>query len=171
DSVFCKTPQRLLDNGHLPYASDRYDLHLFGTLDKLLVRGHFHSDKPAVVSVLMAGLYHPLMWLGVPGPGERPDILAWVMTVFTSGVGYAVAVGCVWVLGTRIGLSPAWRLAWLASFALCTYAPTYTRHVNNHAMQLGVVAGMCVLMLRIAEGSSVVAGLLTEPRARLETLG
>lgn len=151
DSVFCKTPPHMLDNGHMPYPPDRYDLHLFGTLDKLLVRGHFHSDKPAVVSVLMAGVYQPLMWLGVPGPGERPDVFAWVMTLLTSGVGYAATVGCMWALGTRIGLSPGWRLAWLASFALCTYAPVYTRHVNNHAMQLGVVAGTCVLLLRIAD--------------------
>jgi hypothetical protein len=154
DSVFCKTPQPLLDNHHLPYAPDRYDLHLFGTLDKLLVRGHFHSDKPAVVSVLMAAAYKPLMWLGVPGPGERPDLFAWAMTVLTSGLGYAAAVGCLWRLGTRVGLSPGWRLAWLASFALCTYAPAYTRHVNSHAMQLGVVAAMCVLMLRVAEAKA-----------------
>ena len=151
DSVFCRTPQNLLDSGHLPYPPDRYDLHLYGTLDKLHVRGHFHSDKPAVVSVLMAGVYQPLMWLGAPRPGERPDVFAWVMTVLTSGVGYAAAVGCLWVLGKRLGLDPRWRLAWLAAFALATYAPAYTRHVNSHAMQLGVVAGMCVLLVRIAD--------------------
>ncbi|HJZ57069.1 MAG TPA: hypothetical protein VKE74_19015 [Gemmataceae bacterium] len=153
DSVFCKTPQHLLDAGHTPYPADRADLLLVGTLDKLHVRGHFHSDKPAVVSVLMAGMYQPLLWLGLPRPGERPDVFAWVMTVLTSGLGYAAAVGCLWVLGKRVGLSPGWRLVWLAGFALATYAPTYTRHVNNHAMQLGVVAGMCVLLLRTADAT------------------
>lgn len=153
DSVFCKTPQRLLDSGHLPYPADRYDLHLFGTLDKLYVRGHFHSDKPAVVSVLMAAMYQPLLWLGMPRPGDRPDVFAWAMTVLTSGLGYAAAVGCLWAIGTRVGLEPRWRLGWLAAFALATYAPTYTQHVNNHAMLLGVVAGMCVLMLWVADAA------------------
>ena len=148
DSVFCKTPQHLLDSGHLPYSPDRADLLEYGTYDKLFVRGHFHSDKPAVVSILMAGIYRPLMWLGVPGPGERPDIFCYLMTLLTSGLSYAVAVGCLWALGRRIGLEPRWRLLWLATFALSTYAPTYTQHVNSHAMQLGVVAAMCLILNR-----------------------
>jgi hypothetical protein len=153
DSVFCQCPQHLIDAGHASYPADRPDLLQFGTLDKLYVRGHFHSDKPAVVSVLMAGMYQPLIWLGLPRPGERPDTFAWVLTILTSGIGSAAAVGCLWVLGRRVGLEPRWRLVWLAAFALATIAPTYTRHVNNHAMQLGVVAGMCVLMLRIADAT------------------
>ena len=147
DSVFCAVPQRLLDSGYLPYPPGRADLIQHGTRDKLFVRGHFHSDKPAVVSLLMAGAYRPLMWAGLPRPGDRPDVFAWVMTVLTSGVGYAVAVGCMWVLGRRVGLDPRWRLAWVASFALATYAPAYTRHVNTHLPQLAVVAGMILLLL------------------------
>jgi len=153
DSIFCKTPRHLIDAGRTPYAPDRFDLLLFGTMDKLIVRGHFHSDKPAVVSVVMAAAYRPLVWLGVPPPGERPDIFCRVMTVLTSGVGYAAAVGCMWVLGRRVGLPAGWRLAWLGGFALCTYAPTYTQFVNNHAMQLGVVAGVCVLLTRLADAT------------------
>lgn len=147
DSIFCRTPQHLIESGHLPYSADRADLLLLGTYDKLYVRGRFHSDKPAAVSVLMAGMYQPLMWLGVPSPGERPDIFCYAMTLLTSGLGYAIAVGCLWVVGQRVGLEPRWRLLWLAAFALSTYAPTYTQHVNNHGMQLGVIAGMCVLLM------------------------
>jgi hypothetical protein len=150
DSVFCKCPQHLIDAGHTPYPADPPGLLAVGTLDKLYVRGHFYSDKPAVVSVLMAGLYEPLVWLGLPRPGVRPDVFAWVMTVLTSGVGYAAAVGSMWALGRRVGLTPGVRLGWVAAFALATYAPTYTRHVNAHVVQLGVGAGMCVLMLRAA---------------------
>ncbi|MDB5310541.1 MAG: hypothetical protein JWO38_4743 [Gemmataceae bacterium] len=72
------------------------------------------------------------------------------MTVLTGGLGYAAAVGCLWVLGRRVGLSPGWRAAWLAGFALSTYALTYTQHVNTHTVQLGVVAGMCVLLVQLA---------------------
>ena len=157
DSAFCKTPQHLLDSGHLPYSPDRADLLEYGTYDKLFVRGHFHSDKPAVVSILMAGMYRPLMWLGVPSPGERPDIFCYLMTLLTSGLSYAVAVGCLWTLGRQVGLEPRWRLLWLAAFALSTYAPTYTQHVNSHAMQLGIVALMCVLLNREAASGQMFA--------------
>jgi len=76
-SIFCKAPQRLIDSGHFPYPPDRTDLLLLGTFDKLHVRGHFHSDKPAVVSILMAAVYQQLLWLGVPSPGVRPDVICW----------------------------------------------------------------------------------------------
>lgn len=146
DSVFCGAPQRLFDSGHLPYTPDVPGLNQVGTRDKLFIRGQFHSDKPPLVSVLMAGMYEPLMWLGAPSPGERPDTFTWIMTLLTSGLGYAVAVGCMWSLGGRLNLEPRWRAIWLASFALATFAPAYTRHVNAHMMQLGVIAAMCLLL-------------------------
>jgi hypothetical protein len=150
DSIFCRPPRHLIDSGLAPYPAGRTDLLTFGTLDKLFIHGHYHSDKPAVVSILMAALYQPLMGLGLPSPAERPDIFCWMMTVLTSGLGYAVAVGCVWALGTRLGLAPSWRLAWTASFALSTFALAYTRHVNSHIMMLGVVSAMCLLLVRLA---------------------
>lgn len=153
DSVFVNVPQRLVDAGHLPYPAHRTDLLLFGTRDKLLVRGHFYSDKPAVLGVLMAAAYRPLVGIGAPSPGDRPDVFAWVMTVLTSGVGYAAAVGCMWVLGRRVGLSAGWRLAWVGSFALCTFAPAYTRHVTPHTLQLAAVAGTILLFLGIRDAA------------------
>jgi hypothetical protein len=150
DSIFCRPPQHLIDAGLAPYPAGRTDLLTFGTLDKLFIHGHYHSDKPAVVSILMAALYQPLMGLGLPSPAERPDVFCWMMTVLTSGLGYAVAVGCLWALGTRLGLAPGWRLAWTASFALSTFALAYTRHVNSHIMMLGVVSAMCLLLVRLA---------------------
>jgi hypothetical protein len=161
DSIFCKVPQRLLDSGQLPYPTDRADLLLLGTYDKLFIRGRFYSDKPAVVSILMAAAYQPVMWLGGPSPSERPDVFIWLMTLFTSGLGYAVAAGCLWLLGRHVGLEPRWRLLWLAAFALATYAPTYTQHVNNGAMQLGVVAATCLLLARGSWSAVPVAALGT----------
>ncbi|HEY2909755.1 MAG TPA: hypothetical protein VGI99_05890 [Gemmataceae bacterium] len=151
DSIFCHPPKRLIDAGRPPYDPARPDLLAVGTLDKLYVRGHFHSDKPAVVSILMAGIYWPLMALGVPGPSERPDIFCYSMTLLTSGLGYAIAVGCLWVLGRRVGLEPRWRLFWLAAFALSTFALTYTQYVNAHAMELGVAAAICLLLADLGE--------------------
>ena len=149
DSVFCK-PQ-LAGEGPSPYPADRPDLTIAGTLDKLFINGHYYSDKPFVVSVVLAAGYKPLMWLGLPSPGERPDVFCWVMTLLTSGLGYAAAVGCLWAMGKRIGLPAGVRLGWLAAFAFGTFALAYTRHVNNHAMHLGVLAGTCALLLRFAD--------------------
>ena len=122
-----------------------------GTLDKLRINDHWYSDKPPLVSVPLAVAYRALMVLGLPSPSARPDVFAWVMTVLLSGTGYAVAVGCMWTLGQRAGLSPKWRFAWLAAFALATVLPAYTRSANNHIAQLGAVAAVCVLLCRIAD--------------------
>jgi len=148
DSIFCRVPPRLIEVGAPPYPADQPGLLLFGTFDKLYVREHFHSDKPLFAGIVMAGMYRPLQWLGAPAPGDRPDVFIRLMTILTSGLSYAVAVGCLWVVGRRVGLEPATRLGWLVAFALCTYAPTYTQSVNSGAMQLGVLAAMCVLLTR-----------------------
>jgi hypothetical protein len=133
-----------------PYDPDNALLRR-GTLDKLLINGRYYSDKPPLVSVPLAVAYRGLMVLGLPKPSERPDVFAWAVCVLLSGTGYAVAVGCMWALGKRAGLSPGWRFAWLATFALGTVLPTYTRSANNHVAQLGAVAAVCVLLCRIAD--------------------
>ena len=133
------------------------------TYDKLFAHGHFYSDKPAIGSLLIACLYRPLEWLGAPTPHERPDVFVRLITILTSGLGYAVATGCLWVIGRRTGLEPRLRFGWLAAFALCTYAPTYTQHVNSGAMQLGVLGVMAVLLTvenRWRTGNLVALGML-----------
>lgn len=149
DTTFLQ-PTEAVACGRAPYDPDN-PLLARGTLDKLLIDDHWYSDKPPLVSVPLAGAYRGLMFLGLPAPSERPDIFAWVVCVLLSGTGYAVAVGCTWVLGTRAGLSVKWRFAWLAAFALATVLPTYTRSANNHIAQLGAVAAACVLLCRIAD--------------------
>jgi hypothetical protein len=144
DSIFVRVPA----SGIKPYSPDRADLLLIGTYDKLFVNGRYYSDKPLFAGVMMAALYRPLEWLGAPAPAERPDVFIRLMTIFTCGLGYAVATGCLWMIGRRVGLAPARRLGWLAAFALCTYAPTYTQHVNSGAMQLGLLAVMALLLTR-----------------------
>ncbi|MBM3980034.1 MAG: hypothetical protein FJ304_07080 [Planctomycetes bacterium] len=145
ESVFVAPPAHLIERGTPPYAPGTGP-NTTGTCDRLYINGHYYSDKPAVISVLMAGAYQPLMWAGAPRPSERPDRFAQLVAALTGGLAYAVAVGCMWVVGRRVGLPPALRLAWLAAFALCTVAPAYTRSVNNHIMQLAVVAAMCALL-------------------------
>jgi hypothetical protein len=148
-SVFVTPPQELIDRGTPPYIPGSAT-NTTGTLDRLYINGHFYSEKPAVVSVLMAGGYRTLMWFGAPRPSERPDVFAQLITIFACGGCYAAAVGCLWVIGRRLGLTPRLRLAWLAAFCFCTFAPAYTRQVNSHILQLGVVAGMCAILARSA---------------------
>jgi hypothetical protein len=141
-----------------------------GTLDKLLIDGHWYSDKPPLVSVPLAGAYRTLMACGAPAPSEAPGAFAWVVCVLLSGIGFAISVGCAWVLGARAGLEPKWRAIWLGAFALATVLPAYTRSANNHIAQLGAVAAVCVLLCRIADrtaagrsawGSLLAAGFVT----------
>src|SRR5262245_205439 len=55
DSIFVKPPP--VESGRLmPYAPEPLLLAMFGTQDKLFIEGKFYSDKPPVMSALMAGL-------------------------------------------------------------------------------------------------------------------
>lgn len=141
-----------------------------GTLDKLLIHGHWYSDKPPLVSLPLAAAYRLLMLGGAPAPSERPDVFAWIITVLLSGTGYAVAVGAMGILGARAGLRGLWWGVWLLAFALATVLPAYTRSVNSHIAQLGAVAAVAVLLCRVADatragqvawGSLAAAGFIT----------
>jgi ADP-heptose:LPS heptosyltransferase len=150
DSIFCQIPSDLLVRSCLPYPSDRIDLLVHGTRDKLLIRGHFYSDKPAVISILMAGIYQVLKSVGLPPASERPDLFCWALTVATSGFSYLIALLALDYLGRLLKLPPRVHLAWIASFALATFSLTYTRHMNNHILLLAVVALVCVQVVRLA---------------------
>ncbi|MBY0456460.1 MAG: hypothetical protein K2V38_03925 [Gemmataceae bacterium] len=157
-SPFLDPPPSLSEGDHPPYDPSNSLLRA-GTRDKLLIDGWFYSDKPPLVSVPLAVAYRALMFVGAPAPHERPDVFAWVVCVLLSGLGYAVAVGCMWALGTRVGLAPRWRLVWLGAFALATVLPAYTRSANSHIAQLGAVALTCVFVCRIAEDRRAWASL------------
>jgi hypothetical protein len=153
DSVFCK-PAAAVERGYPPYPDHLPVLQLAGTQDKMFIDGHFHSDKPPVVSLVMAFLYRQGGGAWLPSPSQRPDVFCRVLTWLTSLSAFAVSLFCLHRLGKLIGL-PGWTHAlWLGSFALATFALCYTRHVNNHILQLGVVSAWCllaVLMGRDAE--------------------
>jgi hypothetical protein len=125
-------------SGHLPYGRDEPDLLQQGTGDKLLIAGHFYSDKSPVPALLMAGLYELLEWATGWTARSRPDLFSYWLTVGTSGLAYLIAVWCLYQLGSVLSLPV--RLAVTASFAFSTVALTYARHVNNHILLLGVAA-------------------------------
>src|SRR5262245_23909670 len=58
-SVCVRVP---LEPGAAPYPPDEPALLQAGTLDKLLIDGHWYSDKSPVPALLLAGLYQVLQW-------------------------------------------------------------------------------------------------------------
>ena len=155
-----------------PYAPGS-PANVTGTYDKLYIGGHYYSDKPAVVTVLMAAAYWPLMWLGAPAPGRPPGHLlsaSW-QSSRARRVTPRPSAACG-PSGGASALAPRVRLGWLAAFAFATVAPAYTRQVNNHIMQLAVLAGMCALLARAAAtggiGGATAAGLGHAGRAGLQ---
>jgi hypothetical protein len=60
-SIFVQVPARTNVNTPGPYAPDDPVLPQ-GTRDRLLIRGHYYSDKPPVPALLMAVLYRDCNW-------------------------------------------------------------------------------------------------------------
>jgi hypothetical protein len=138
-----------------------------GTGDKLLIDGHYYSDKSPVPALLMAGLYRAWQWPTGLTARARPDRFCYFLTVGTSGLAYVAAVWCLFRLGRPLRLPPSLRLALAASFALATVALPYARHVNNHLLLLGVAAPLMLSLARLAEE----AGAGRFPWPRLAGLG
>lgn len=150
ESIFANPSHHLSARGTPPYTDELPKLAAHGTKDKVRIDRHFYSDKPPIPAILTAAAYRVLMFLGLPSPGERPDVFCRVSAILVCGISYAAAVGFMWALGRRAGLAPAWRLCWLASFALATVLPAYTRQVNPSLPQTAAIAGLCVFLSRIA---------------------
>jgi hypothetical protein len=134
-----------------PYPADEPNLRAFGTGDKLLVQGHFYSDKSPVPAVLLACVYSVFEGVAGQTARTRPDSLCYWLTVASSGLAYVTAVWCLYQLGGLLRLTQALRLALTASFAGATVALPYVRHVNNHILLLGVTAAVLLGLVRLAE--------------------
>ncbi len=137
-SIFVQVPPRQDLGAPTPYPPDEPDLLLYGTQDKLLINGHFYSDKSPVPALLLAALYKGLQWSTGLTARERPDLFCYVMTLGSAGLAYVVAVWSLFQLGRPLRLPLSLRVALTGSFALATVAATYTRQVNNHILLLGV---------------------------------
>lgn len=147
NSVFVRPPS---STGPRPYAEHDALLRKGGTLDKLLINGHYYSDKSPVPALMLAGVYGVWRTAGGPSAAERPDLFCLLLTVASSGLAYVAAVGCIASLGRALGLPTRTTLLLTASFALATVALPYARHVNNHLLLLGVTAGATLTVVRWA---------------------
>lgn len=148
-SVFVQVPPETIEQGIPPYQDP--GCQKTGTFDKLLIDGHFYSDKPALISFLMAVLYQSWQWLGGPSAAARPDLFCLLLTGGTSGLAYLTALICCYLLGRRLGLSQGLSLLLCASLGFATVALVYARHVNNHLMLLGVMAALILQLTAYAQ--------------------
>ncbi len=121
------------------------------TWDKIRPRpdGPFYSDKPPVMAILLAAPYQVMRSALGLRAAENKEAFCYLMTLFSSGLAYVVAVWCVFRIGRTVGLDRGWAAALAASFGLATIAPVYTRHVNSSlptlAAALVVVWNMAAL--------------------------
>ena len=149
-------PNGVAPGGPAPYTD--FALEQGGTLDKLLINGHYYSDLSPTPSLWLAAVYAGLEFCTGWTARTHADAYCYLLTLATSGLGYIVAVWSIHRLGRPLRLPHPWRLALTASFALTTVAAAYTRHVNNHICLLGVVAALMVEMAWLAQGTAATRG-------------
>jgi hypothetical protein len=127
-----------------PYPPQRRDLMEGGTLDKVLIKDRFYSDKPPVPALFMAAGYQVLKWTTGLQARSRPDLFVYSMTLISSGLAYLAAVLCIHLLGRRILSAKSMAFAVTISFALGSSALAYARQVNSHEELLAVAAALMV---------------------------
>ncbi|SPF43050.1 membrane hypothetical protein [Syntrophobacter sp. SbD1] len=134
-----------------PYSPQQPDLLAAGTLDRVLVKGRFYSDKPEVPSLLMAAGYQVLEWTTGLEARSRPDLFAYAMTLISSGLAFVAAVLSIHLLGRRILPGKSMAFAVTISFALGSSALTYARQVNSHEELLAAAAALMVCLHSLPE--------------------
>jgi len=133
-----------------PYNPRIEGVRVVGTLDKVRIDGRFYSDKPPVPALLSGGCYR--LWLDCGGAPARDAIggFCYWWTVLASGVPFAIAVFAMCRTARDLGFPPLWQLLFAASFAGCTLALVYTRHLNGHIQLLATAAVVCWQLVRLA---------------------
>jgi hypothetical protein len=129
-----------------PYPADDIELVTKGTGDKLLIEGHYYSDKSPTPALFMSGIYKILQTLTGLQARDNPASFCYWMTVSSSGLAYVFAVW--WMHRTALGLGLGWigRLLLTGGLALTTVALPYARHVNNHILLLAIAAGLVAVL-------------------------
>ena len=82
------TAQSLVERGTL--CIDGSDLE---TIDKVKIGGHFYSDKPPLMSLLLAAEYLPL-WAAGLRLGNQMNLAYFLLTFITMGTSYLLCVAC-----------------------------------------------------------------------------
>lgn len=147
-SIFVQVPN---GDAPLPYPPQDRSLLERGTQDKLLIDGHFYSDKSPAPAVMMAGCYQLWQWTTGMTARSHADRFCWLMTFVSSGLAYVLAVWCLYRMARRLSLPLLSRLLLTVSFALTTVALPYARQVNNHILLLAVAAALALQVAGLRE--------------------
>ncbi len=139
-------PARAKEAEAKPYPPQKRDLMEGGTLDKVLIKGRFYSDKPMVPALFMAACYQLLEWITGLQARSRPDLFVYAMTLISSGLAYVAAVLSIHLLARRVLSGSSMALAVTVSFALGSSALAYARQVNSHEVLLAVAAALLVCL-------------------------
>src|SRR6202041_934041 len=101
-----------------PYDPSDPGLDLFGTQDRMLIGGHFYSDKSPTPALLMAAGYQVWTWLTGATAAGQPESFSRAANLASAGSSYVICVVCLFVLCRRIGLAAGTRWLLVASFGL-----------------------------------------------------
>src|SRR5713226_5058648 len=78
DSVFVRVPA---ENG--PFTPFDPPFHKTGTLDRMLINGHYYSDKPMVPALFSAGVYKLLQLTTGLKARQHAAVFCWLMHFFS----------------------------------------------------------------------------------------
>ncbi len=143
ESIFVRAPVE-----PSPYPIDNELLRQHGTRDKLLIDGHYYSDKSPTPALAMAAVYQ--VWRSLDGPSAdaRPDLFCLLITWSTSGLAYVLVVLAFFAIAAELGLDFRNRVLLTAFFAVGTLDLPYAQQVNNHILLLAVSAWVFCLLLQ-----------------------
>jgi hypothetical protein len=161
DSIFVRSAENAQSPN--PYVPGDELLRTKGTQDKLLIGGHYYSDKSPLPAFWLAAWYQLIQWLTGVTVSHQPRLFCYLMTVFSSGLAYVASVWSIWRLAMRKQLPLPVGLLLATSFALATVALPYVRHVNNHVLLLGVVSLLLLVLDRLGSRSRVGQASLRAP--------
>jgi hypothetical protein len=142
-----------------------------GHLDKLLIGGHFYSDKPPLMAVLMAADYQVTQWISGLTAREHPKAFCYWMTLTTSGFAYVVSVWSVYRVTNLLGLPLRTALLVVLSFGLATLTPAYARQVNASIVLLAIASLLVLVMVQGSDGGRPLSQKLTVAAGALTGFG
>ncbi len=108
------------------------------TMDKLRIDGRFYSDKPPVLSLLLAIPYQLWRWAGGVSAGEAPQRFCYWMALGSAGLAYVIAVAATFLASGALDLSLRVCLWLSGSLAFSTLALPYSRSLNGHLPLLAI---------------------------------
>ncbi len=155
DSIFVQ-PARARAGS--PYPAHEPALRARGTQDKLFIDGRYYSDKSPVPALFMAGIYQILQWTSGLVARDDPARFCYLLTLFSSGLAYVIAVISIDRLAMTLGTTT--RLLLTAGFALATMALPYARHANNHILLLAVCSALLLWLAPRTRAQLLAVGTL-----------